>query len=360
MPDTFAKAMRQSLALVRASRPLDATRHIQMALAGGTDTPPPPPTPAAKPPRSPRAATTRRPLSEILATLAQRPAGFDRPAAAPVTLADPPAGLVLDHGVHQTPHGARRYLAFRPGSSGKPVRGLILMLHGCTQTPEDFATGTAMHLAAAARDMIVVYPAQPRSDNPSLCWNWFRPGDQRREGGEPALLADLAGHVAARHDVPTGRIFVAGLSAGGAMAAILARTHPEVFAAAGIHSGLPTGSATDVIGAFAAMRGDPSSGTEPLSGRAIILHGSADRTVAPVNAGRLAGTLVETRERSGERNGRRYDVLEGRNASGHDVELWRIDGAGHGWSGGHPDASYTEPAGPDASAEMVRFFDRTP
>jgi poly(3-hydroxybutyrate) depolymerase len=140
------------------------------------------------------------------------------------------------------------------------------------------------------------------------------------------------------------------------MAAILANTHPEVIAAAGVHSGLAPRSAQDVVSAFAAMRGDAAPGAEPVRAPAIIFHGSADATVAPVNAGRLSGPLDETARRSGVAPGRRFDVLAGRNASGHPVEVWRIDGAGHAWAGGHADGSYTDPAGPDASAEMVRFF----
>jgi poly(3-hydroxybutyrate) depolymerase len=140
------------------------------------------------------------------------------------------------------------------------------------------------------------------------------------------------------------------------MSAILANRHPDIFAAAGIHSGLPPGSAQDVVSAFAAMRGDPVPGAEALRTPAIIFHGSADATVAPVNAGRLAGALEGAVHHSGEAPGRRYDILKGRNAAGHPVELWRIDGAGHAWSGGHAAGSHTDPGGPDASAEMVRFF----
>lgn len=140
------------------------------------------------------------------------------------------------------------------------------------------------------------------------------------------------------------------------MAAILARTHPEHFAAVGIHSGLAPGSAHDVISAFGAMRGDPAPHAEALRVPAIIFHGSADTTVAPVNAGRLAGPLEAEQRRSGDTSGRRYDTLCARNAAGHPVELWRIDGAGHAWSGGDAHGSHADPSGPDASAEMVRFF----
>ena len=202
----------------------------------------------------------------------------------------------------------------------------------------------------------MIYPEQTRARNAQLCWNWFRPGDQGRDGGEAALLADLAAAVATEHAVPASRVFAAGLSAGGAMAAILAQTHPEVIRAAGVHSGLAPGSACDVMSAFAAMRGDAAPGARALDVPAIIFQGSADGTVAPVNAGRLAGTLTDRRTRTGEAGGRRYDVLTARNAAGHPVEVWRIEGAGHAWSGGDPAGSHADRAGPDASAEMVRFF----
>jgi poly(hydroxyalkanoate) depolymerase family esterase len=230
------------------------------------------------------------------------------------------------------------------------------MLHGCTQSPEDFAVGTGMNAVAEHNRMIVVYPEQARSHNPSLCWNWFRPGDQGPAGGEAALLAWLTSAVAGEHRLPDERVFVAGLSAGGAMAAILANRHPDVFGAAGVHSGPAPGSAQDVLSTFAAMRGDPAPGAEALRAPAIIFQGSADTAVAPVNAGRLAGQLEETGLRSDEASGRCFDVLTGRNAAGHPVEVWRIDGSGHAWSGGKPEGSHIDPEGPDASAEMVRFF----
>jgi poly(hydroxyalkanoate) depolymerase family esterase len=266
-----------------------------------------------------------------------------------------PDGATFEHRQHASSHGSRAYRIFRP-TSGRPIRGLVMMLHGCTQTPADFAVGTGMNAHAEQHGLIVVYPEQTAMHNASRCWNWFRPEDQGRAGGEPAMLADLAASVAATHDVPTDRVFVAGLSAGGAMAAILAQTHPDIFSGAGIHSGLAPRSAKDVVSAFGAMRGEPLSTAEAMRAPAIIFHGSADTTVAPLNAGRLAGQLDQTEQRAGDGAKRRFDVLSGRNEAGRAVEVWRIDGAGHAWSGGHPNGTYTDPDGPDASAEMVRFF----
>src|SRR6056297_1827090 len=316
MDDDFATAMRRSLEQARAGRPLEATRTIQAALSGtggrqAQDAPAPETSPAGL------------------------DAGTERKARAPSA----PDGAVFERRHHAGPHGARDYHLFRPSDLDAPVRGVILMLHGCTQTPEDFATGTRMNDHAERHGLVVAYPEQAPTHNATRCWNWFRPEDRTRSGGEAALLADLAATVAADHGVPRGRVFAAGLSAGGAMAAILAQTHPEIVAAAGVHSGLAPGSASDVISAFGAMRGDPVPDAQPLNAPAIIFHGSADSTVAPVNAGRL-----------------RYDALRALNAGGHPVEVWRIEGAGHAWSGGDAGGSYADTEGPDASAEMVRFF----
>jgi poly(hydroxyalkanoate) depolymerase family esterase len=354
MNDDFAEAIRRSLSQARAGNPMEATRLIQEALGGGSD-----PAPASTPPsESARKAASppRRPLSRVLEGLARRPAGLGARTQGKSPLPDIPDGAAFERLRHDGPHGARDYRLYRPSPNRGPIRGVVLMLHGCTQTPEDFAVGTGMNRHAEAHGLLVVYPEQTRAHNAQLCWNWFRAGDQGRTGGEAALLANLAASVASNHGLPNGRVLAAGLSAGGAMAAILAQTHPEVIAAAGVHSGLPPGSAQDVVSAFAAMRGDAAPAAQAVRAPTIIFHGSADATVAPVNAGRLAGPLEKTEQRSGTAPGRRYDVLSGRNAAGHPVEVWRIDGAGHAWSGGHADGSYTDPDGPDASAEMVRFF----
>lgn len=345
--DDFAAAMRRSFEQTRAGNPTEATRLIQEALAGRTS-------PAVA--GAPDPARPVRPLSEVLAGLARRPPGIDPMPQGRAPAVEVPEGAVFERRGHTGPNGAREYRLYRPSDRDAPLRGLVLMLHGCTQTPEDFAVGTRMNAVAEANGLLVVYPEQTRAHNATLCWNWFRPGDQGRTGGEAALLADLARSVAADHALPQGRVFAAGLSAGGAMAAILAQSHPEVVAAAGVHSGLAPGSAQDVVSAFAAMRGDATPGAQALRAPAIIFHGSADATVAPVNAGRLAGPLQETGRRKGAATHRRFDVLEGRNAAGHPVEVWRIEGAGHTWSGGHAGGSHTDPGGPDASAEMVRFF----
>lgn len=357
MKNDFAATMRRSFEQTRAGRPFEATRTIQAALAG-TGVKPAQDAPESGSPakRFRRPTSPRRRLSQVISELSRRPPGLDPRCGRKTPAPAIPEGAVFERRHHSGPHGARNYHLLLPSDTDAPVRGLILMLHGCTQSPEDFAAGTRMNDHADRHGLIVAYPEQARSHNASLCWHWFRPADRSRSGGEAALLADLAATVARKHGVPPGRVFAAGLSAGGAMAAILAQTHPEVFAAAGVHSGLAPGSASDVISAFGAMRGDPAPDAEPLNAPAIIFHGSADSTVAPVNAGRLAGPLAEAVPLTGEAAGRRYDVLRARNAGGHPVEVWRIEGAGHAWSGGDAERSYANPEGPDASAEMVRFF----
>lgn len=355
MNDDFMATMRQTLDAVRAGRPAHATRLIQGALSGKAD--PAAPQPAQKP-GCPTGAGLRqsRPLSQVIADLVARTPGQAANLRGPVRTPDLPDGSVFERRRHEGPHGARDYRLFRPSGRTGPLRGVVMMLHGCTQTPEDFAAGTGMNRHAEDNGLLVVYPEQTRGDNMQLCWNWFRPGDQRREGGEAALLADLGAAVLAEHGLADAGLFVSGLSAGGAMAALIANTHPELVTAASVHSGLAPGSAQDMVSAFAAMRGDAAGRTEALTVPAIIFHGSADATVAPVNAGRLAGPMSDTSERTGSSVARRFDVLAGRNASGHPVEVWRIEGAGHAWSGGLAEGSYTDPAGPDASAETVRFF----
>lgn len=354
MNNDFMAAMRRTLGAVRDGNPAKATRIIQAALANTA--PPETPADAGKPDRpSGPARRASRPLSHVLADLAaRRQAGGANLRSTPAP--DLPEGAVIERRRHDGPHGARNYLLFRPSGRTGPARGVVMMLHGCTQTPEDFATGTGMNRHGEDHGLIVVYPEQSRTDNTQLCWNWFRPGDQRRDGGETALLAGLGAAVMAEHGLEDAGLCVAGLSAGGAMAALLANTHPDLVTAAAVHSGVAPGSAQDVVSAFAAMRGDAAGRAEALTVPSIIFHGSADATVAPVNAGRLAGPVTATVERTGKGPSRRFDVLSGLNASGHRVEVWRIDGAGHAWSGGKVEGSYTDPTGPDASAEMLRFF----
>jgi poly(hydroxyalkanoate) depolymerase family esterase len=263
--------------------------------------------------------------------------------------------------------GERRYLTYVPASAKDGLQGLIVMLHGCTQTPEDFAAGSRMNALAETHRLVVVYPHQSRGENAQSCWNWFRRGDQMRDRGEPAILAALATDIAARHAVPADKVFAAGLSAGGAMAAILGEAYPDVFSAIGVHSGLPVGSAKDVPSAFSAMGGNPlprASDPRAQTARIIVLHGTADATVHSRNADEIVrqaldagpGQTLQTEDR-GKAGGRSYTRTVTFNDTGVAlVEHWKIDGLGHAWSGGSTEGSYTDGQGPDASAEMMRFF----
>ncbi|MCE8005797.1 PHB depolymerase family esterase [Aestuariivita sp.] len=279
-----------------------------------------------------------------------------------------PDGAIFTDDIFACASGSRRYRLYVPASTSEGATGVVMMLHGCTQTPEDFANGTGMNTLADRHGFVVVYPAQSRGDNAQSCWNWFSRGDQRRGRGEPAILAGLAQKICADYGVTRDDTFVAGLSAGAAMAVILGETYPDVFAAVGAHSGLPAGSAKDVPSAFAAMAGNALEATEPVQAdqrvRTILFHGSADHTVHPSNGHNIArrarsagpGQSVET-STTGNATGRTYtrDMSSDEDGTAL-VEHWTVEGQGHAWSGGQPGGSYTDPNGPDASAEMIRFF----
>lgn len=330
-------------------------------------------------PHPPRFDRMRRPMSEVIRTLRAGGKGLGlegmmsgRRQAAPTPELPVPDGAMFLDLHYSCPAGARRYRLYVPSSAGECLQGLIVMLHGCTQNPEDFAAGTGMNALAEEHRLLIAYPAQTRGDNSNSCWNWFRPGDQMRDTGEPAIIAGLTERVRVQYAIPEGRVFVAGLSAGGAMAAIMGETYPELYGAIGVHSGLAYGSANDVMSAFAAMRGQagieqrPSrhggAGTE-RNPRMIVFHGSADTTVHPSNAGRIIASQGDSLGASSRSehgplgDTRAYKRLVAERDDGtRAIECWMIEGARHAWSGGHPGGSHTDPRGPDASAAMVRFF----
>ena len=268
---------------------------------------------------------------------------------------------------------------------------LVVMLHGCSQDPDDFAAGTGMNDQARDLGFFVLYPAQSKNANPSRCWNWFKHNHQKRGSGEPALIADMTLVVMNRYAVDASRVYIAGLSAGGAMAAIVAAAYPEIFAAVGVHSGLPRGAARDMVEALAVMKkglagvgtdarpsrddARTSAGTRtPMSVRTIVFHGDEDRTVHPSNgeeviAAALRGgdsatgafpTFAASRpkvERGVSASGRRYTRSTHHDLQGNAfAEHWLVHGAGHAWSGGHASGSHTDVTGPDATREMLRFF----
>jgi poly(hydroxyalkanoate) depolymerase family esterase len=274
--------------------------------------------------------------------------------------------------------GTRSYKLYIPsGYTGRAVP-LIVMLHGCTQSPDDFATGTHMNELAEEHTFLVAYPAQAGNANMQKCWNWFQAADQQRGRGEPSLIAGITSQVMDEYEVAEGRVYMAGMSAGGAMAAIMGATYPDLYAAIGVHSGLAPGSAHDMSSAFTAMRqGGPvvARREAPNEERAeivptIVFHGDRDTTVHPRNGERLLvdldiaggqdGPSPRVRTRQGRvPGGYEYTRFIYRGADGRAlVERWSVHGLGHAWSGGSFPGSYTDPRGPDASAEMVRFFEQ--
>jgi len=269
--------------------------------------------------------------------------------------------------VHAGPHGRLTYKLYVPAQAA-PGAPLIVMLHGCTQTPDDFARGTRMNRLADAHGFLVAYPEQTPSANASRCWNWFRPDDQRRDAGEPARIAGMTREIVARHMIDQKRVYVAGLSAGGAAAAIMGETYPDLFAAVGVHSGLACGAASDMAGAMMAMRRGGRGATAqmaPVFVPTIAFHGDRDTIVDKVNSDEIVArahrgqglTLTTETIQGGTPGGRAHVRRVLRDPQGRPrLEQWTIRGAGHAWAGGDPAGSYTDPTGPDASREMVRFF----
>jgi poly(hydroxyalkanoate) depolymerase family esterase len=279
-----------------------------------------------------------------------------------------PSGALYLSRTHRSAAGSRGYKLYLPASQPRP-KGLILMLHGCNQTPDDFAVGTHMNAMAEKHGLAIAYPAQTPRANAACCWNWFKPVNQVRGSGEPEILASLARKLMREFSLDRTCVFVAGLSAGGAMAAIMIDVYPDVFSAAGIHSGLARGAARDMLSAISAMRTGrtswggafvASSGSDPV--RRIIFQGDADTTVHPSNAALIVAAAIgdgalPTKVSKRSVRGRGYARSDFAGADGEVLlELWTLEGAGHAWSGGRVRGSYTDRNGPDASAQMTRFF----
>ncbi len=280
-------------------------------------------------------------------------------------------------GTLKSSQGTHNYRLYIPSNYAQAVEEglqlpLIVMLHGCTQSPEDFATGTRMNELAEQHRCLIVYPSQPSSANPNRCWNWFRPTDQQPAQGEPAWLAALTQSIIKDYAVDSSRVYIAGLSAGAAMALIMAETYPQLYAAVGVHSGLAYRSATDLPSALMAMRQGGSADTKTTENAQfvpmIVFHGDQDYTVSIRNGEQIveqarqrlqaqhSDLSTQQHKRSTKQNCRstQLQICDSKGVS--QLEYWKIHGAGHSWAGGSSAGSYTDSNGPDASKEMLRFF----
>ena len=394
MTTTLANAMRTATGLTGAQKLAEATRVIQDALNGRVPSHGREPLPEAKLIEgrvieghaidlTPDATTIEDDAAPIpprkgWPTFAQNKiqfdglAGLNLPASLPGLGLNTPALLKARKPI-EVPQGAqylsrsftcaagtRSYKLYIPGKPAAGHRPLVIMLHGGTQDADDFAIGTRMNEVAEELGFIVAYPIQPRAANAQICWNWFLPAHQRRDAGEPAIIAGITRELMAEHDIDPSRVFVAGLSAGGAMAAVMGETYPDLYGGIGVHSGLAYGAASDLPSAFAAMRGThgPRQRRGAPAIRTIVFHGDADNIVHSSNAAIIVGRQsTDSKQTSQHGAGKTATRRVVKDRTGNVVaEDWTIHGSGHAWSGGSADGSYTDPHGPDASREMMRFF----
>jgi poly(hydroxyalkanoate) depolymerase family esterase len=387
-------AMSEATRLTREGRLAEATALIQRTLAGPAATAHPPQTlsaaertdgvPASSPDVPPAAAGNGVGSRRLPSRWIRRRRALSGPVTGPGSVTGPgpaPSAPSAGFGAHSYSNaaGTRAYRLYVPGGyAGSPVP-LVVMLHGGTQDATAFAAATGMNDLAERKTFLVAYPEQPRSANPGRYWNWFAPEHQRRDDGEPSLIAGITRQVMDDYQVDADRVYVAGFSAGGAMAAVMAAVYPDLYAAAGVHSGLAYAAAGNLPGALAAMRqgasgrprARPSAQPVPL----IVFHGDRDATVSPANAAGLIDQALAAETAGGQSAGRPAPAAHGGQVPGGHAytrtcyqdtdgatlaENWTIHQGGHDWSGGVPHESYTDPRGPDASAELIRFFDEHP
>lgn len=354
-----------------AAQPQPAMRDINPPPSGARTAAPPPPEQAAAPAFDPQ-QMLRQFMPDMMANLdraseagkAFTMPSFDMNFTGRPEPAEALPGQFID-GSHSNAAGTRAYKLYVPSNyTGKQAVPLVVMLHGCTQDPVDFASGTQMNQLAEEMGCLVAYPAQSQQANSSRCWNWFHEKDQMRDQGEPSIIAGITRDIMASHNIDPAQVYVAGLSAGGAMATIMGTVYPELYAAVGVHSGLPFAAAHDLPSALAAMKGKFATPRAPgTSIPIIVFHGDRDTTVSPA-----AGDAVLAQGKAS--NARDILIEPGKVPEGHaytrtvhrqadgtpQAEQWLIHGAGHAWSGGSARGSYTDAKGPDASREMMRFF----
>ncbi|PPD44143.1 MAG: esterase [Methylocystis sp.] len=391
MKPIIGDAIKQAAKLTRAQDLVEATRVLMRGLSEGASAP------AAEQEAPPASAPWLEKLTEGAKKFA---GGFtpETPSAPRVTL---PLGETLERlrkgelpnigqgmealaKLRKAPHvavpegaaylersfvceaGTRPYKLYIPARARDERPALVIMLHGCTQNADDFAVGTGMNALAEEHGFLVAYPEQTQAGNQMGCWNWFNPQDQLRDKGEPSIIAGLTRALIAEMNIDPERVFIAGLSAGGAMAEVMSATYPDLYAGAGVHSGLVYGVASDTASAFVAMSGKSQGPARRAKNRVrtIVFHGGSDHKVHPTNgelilAEARAGLSIHHVEtmQSGITNGRGYSRTIVADTSGvAQVEYWAIEGLGHAWSGGSPQGSHTDQHGPDASREMLRFF----
>ena len=377
---SFSQVMLTATKLTRVGKLMDATRLIQRALGGVAPKAWPQARAHTKPDskrESDRAANDPRvgdaPPRIIILPPPARPAGdsiIDIPAEAPAEAPRRKASFTKNtFSFEGNTYPYRLYIPSAPvaGASAAEPMPLIVLLHGCKQDALDFSNGTAMNALAEQQQAMVLYPEQIASANAMRCWNWFEPGHQQAERGEPGMIAALTQKVVQKHGADPQRVYIAGLSAGGAMAAVVSGLYPNIFAAVGVHSGLAAGAARDVMSAFGAMRSGAKGGASGVM-PTIVFHGTADKTVHPDNgeyitdaalaALKSSGMKLVKTQSTGSKNGEEkservvYSTVDGKPY----IENWRIDDGEHAWSGGNAAGSYTDPDGPSASAAMLAFF----
>ena len=354
MDDERARGMSEALRLTRAGRLTEAVAVIQRTLGAA-----PPSTAAPRPTSAPDEEEGRTRTTPGRRCRRLRPLGRRFVTTDPASAAE---AHPTRHLTYTGPAGSRRYDLYVPSRQASGPRALVVMLHGGRQHAADFAAGTGMNSLAEQHGFLVAYPEQDRRANPGRYWNWFSLEHQQPHSGEPAIIAGITRQVIADHGVDPGRVYVAGLSAGGAMAAVMAATHPDLYSGAGVHSGIAYRAAHDLRTALTAMRG---GGAAAAAGRIplIVFHGDQDPIVVPANADQLVTARLADTSTSVSQTVRLHTGGRACTRTVHTdadgaalVECWTVHGAGHAWSGGNSAGSYTDPTGPDASAEMVRFF----
>ena len=340
MDKDFLAGITQATALTRAGSLADATALIQRTLAGGSSSVLPfcgtsvrraPATHAViegecsevievtdnvQPKRAVGPTSdvgTRRGLEDLIRKWRR---GAGEPRATAEAVARQPGEWIA--GVYANSAGERSYKLYVPTSYNKQPLPLIVMLHGCNQSPDDFAAGTQLNALGVEQSCFVLYPAQSNTANHARCWNWFRPEDQVRDRGEPSIIAGMTREILNRYGIDSRKVYVAGLSAGGAMAAVMGVTYPDLYAAVGIHSGLACGSAHDLPSALAAMKGMPASIGRPSEAAShsiptIVFHGDRDQTVHPRNG---VDVISKSTHREGGRGGQ-ASIEHGQAPNGH-------------------------------------------